>query len=100
MSEEYEVQKEPKRLMPIDCSMHLEKEQLESLLGQHLTDAAKYFNFKHLIIMPMSGRNLHDVIDNESSSLDYAKTIVSLIKAVTEAPQNIAHALSLLFTSR
>jgi hypothetical protein len=83
MSEELEVQQEPKRLLPIDCCMHLEKEQLGTLLSQHLTDAAEYANFKHLIIMPMSGRNLHDVIDNESSSLDYAKTIVSLIKAVT-----------------
>jgi hypothetical protein len=69
--------------MPIEGFKILEKGQMETVLSQFFTNFDDCAKYKHLLIMPLSGRNLHDVIDKEWASLDLYKTIVALIKSVS-----------------
>ncbi len=87
---------EPERLIAIEGSKILESDELESVLSQFFTSLDDCAKYKHLLVMPLSGRNLHDVIDKEWASHDLYTTIVALIKAVSDLLQTHT-VLSILF---
>jgi hypothetical protein len=81
--------------MPIEDSRVLDDAQLNSILNQHVArsddhDNSNISRFKYLIVFPMGGRTLHEIIDKEWASLSLKKVVVSLIKAVNEAPIKIS----------
>ena len=67
------------RLVPyVEFYEALDKKVLDSALGQNRFKDG----FKCLLVMPWCGRNLHDIIDKESSTIDTKQAIVSLIRSI------------------
>jgi serine/threonine protein kinase len=54
----------------------------ENVLGKSLGQSRFKYVFKCLLVMPWFGRNLHDIIDKESLTIDSKQAIVSLIRSI------------------
>jgi serine/threonine protein kinase len=64
----------------LDFNEALDESRLGSAMSQsRFKDFSKY---KYLLVMPWCGRNLHDMIDKESSTIDSKKAIVALVQSV------------------
>jgi serine/threonine protein kinase len=66
-------------LVPYD---HYIEELDEKVLGSALGQSRFKDACKCLLVMPWCGRNLHDIIDKESSTIDIKHAIVSLIRSI------------------